>query len=42
MQVFTDEFKTLMAKTLAYAIVFGPIVLALLVAGGIERGLLFP
>ena len=42
MQVFTDEFKTLMAKALAYTIVFGPIVLALLVAGGIERGLLFP
>jgi hypothetical protein len=42
MQVFTDEFKTLMAKTLAYAIVFGPIVLALLVAGGIERGLIMP
>ncbi|WP_373782387.1 hypothetical protein [Jeotgalibaca porci] len=42
MQVFTEEFKTLMAKALAYTIVFGPIVLALLVAGGIERGLLFP
>ena len=42
MQVFTDEFKTLMAKALAYTIVFGPIVLALLVAGGIERGLIFP
>ena len=42
MQIFTDEFKTLMAKTLAYTIVFGPIVLALLVAGGIERGLIMP
>lgn len=42
MQVFTDEFKTLMAKITAYAIVFGPIVLALLVAGGIERGLIMP
>lgn len=42
MQVFTDEFKTLMTKALAYTIVFGPIVLALLVAGGIERGLIMP
>lgn len=42
MQVFTDEFKTLMAKALAYTIVFGPIVLAILVAGGIERGLIMP
>ncbi len=42
MQVFTDEFKTLMAIALAYTIVFGPIVLALLVAGGIERGLIMP
>ena len=42
MQVFTDEFKTLMAKALAYTIVFGPIFLALLVAGGIERGLIMP
>lgn len=42
MQVFTDEFKTLMAKALAYTIVFGPLVLALLVAGGIERGLIWP
>lgn len=42
MQIFTDEFKTLMAKALAYTIVFGPIVLALLIAGGIERGLIWP
>ena len=42
MQVFTDEFKTVMAKFLAYAIVFGPIVLAILIAGGIERGLIMP
>ena len=42
MQIFTDEFKTLMAKVTAYTIVFGPIVLALLVAGGIERGLIWP
>lgn len=42
MQVFTDEFKTLMAKVLAYTIVFGPVVLALLIAGGIERGLIMP
>ncbi|WP_373787692.1 hypothetical protein [Jeotgalibaca porci] len=42
MKVFTDEFKTLMAKALAYTIVFGPIVLALLVAGGIEKGLIMP
>lgn len=40
MQIFTDEFKTLMAKVLAYVIVFGPLILALLVAGGIERGLI--
>lgn len=42
MQIFTDEFKTLMAKALAYTIVFGPIILAILVAGGIERGLIWP
>ena len=42
MQVFTDEFETFLAKTLAYTIVFGPIVLALLIAGGIERGLIMP
>jgi len=42
MQVFTDEFKAMMAKITAYTIVFGPIVLALLVAGGIERGLIWP
>ena len=42
MQVFTDEFKTLMAKITAYTIVFGPIILAILVAGGIERGLIMP
>ena len=42
MQVFTDEFKTLMAKITAYTIVFGPIVLALVIAGGIERGLIMP
>ena len=42
MQVFTEEFKTLMAKVTAYTIVFGPIILAILVAGGIERGLIMP
>ena len=42
MQIFTDEFKTVVAEALAYTIVFGPIVLALLIAGGIERGLIWP
>lgn len=42
MKIFTDEFETFLAKVLAYTVVFGPVVLALLVAGGIERGLIWP
>lgn len=33
-----DEFKTLIAKTLAYTVVFGPIVFLILLVGYIENG----
>lgn len=43
MRIFTEEFKnafvTTSAKTFAYTIVFGPIILLVLLAGGLERGL---
>lgn len=39
MQVFTDEFKTLIAKTMAYTVVFAPIILLIFLVGFIERGM---
>ena len=39
MQVFTDEFKTLTAKIMAYTVVFAPIVFLILLVGFIERGM---
>ena len=40
MKIFTDEFKTWAAKVVAYSLVFLPLIFLLLLAGGIERGLL--
>lgn len=40
MNVFTEEFKTAAAKCVAYSLVALPLILLLLLAGGIERGLI--